>query len=94
MSAAEYLNQLSSNVKVAVGVVVTTTGTSIGDILEIIPDDIGKLGIVIGVILSSILIPSHLISLVRNNTGRKKEQLELKMMEEGYEERRKKSRQG
>ncbi len=88
MSAANLINDM----KVAWGVVAATIGTSNVTILELIPDDIGKLGVVIGLILSFILIPSHLISLVRNNTGRKKEELELKMMEEGYEERRKSSR--
>lgn len=59
--------------KIAATVSAMTTGTGAGTALDWIPDDIGKLGTVIGIILSVILIRIHLVSL-------KKVQFELKTM--------------
>ena len=41
-------------------VAVATTGTGLGTILNLIPDDIGKLATVIGILLSLVLIYVHI----------------------------------
>lgn len=80
MSVKEGLQQLAQSPKIAASVSAVTTGTGAGTILEYIPDDIGKLATLIGIILSVILIRVHLVSL-------KKAQIELKMMKEKEAER-------
>ena len=50
--AAEVLN----NPKVAVTVASTTMGTGLGTILDLIPDDVGKLTTLVGGVLSVVII--------------------------------------
>jgi hypothetical protein len=45
--------------KIASAVASVTTGTGIGTIFDLIPDDIGKLATLIGILLSSVLIYTH-----------------------------------
>jgi hypothetical protein len=49
--------------KVGAGTAITTTGTGIGTIFDYIPDDIGKLATLIGIVLSLVLIRIHLVKL-------------------------------
>lgn len=50
------------NVKAAWAVVGSTFATSIGLLFELIPNDIGKLGTVIAIIFSVILIRMHILN--------------------------------
>lgn len=75
MSGKEVVQEIIHSPKVAAGVSAVTTGTGAGTILEWIPDDIGKLATLVGIILSVILIRVHLI-------GLKKLQLEYKIMKD------------
>lgn len=59
MSAKDTFQEITSSPKVASLVSAATTGTGLGTILEWIPNDIGKLSTVIGIILSSVLIYTH-----------------------------------
>ncbi len=56
MSVTDLLNDL----RVGWTTVVGLTGTGLGALLEWIPDDIGKLGSVVGLILATVLIRVHL----------------------------------
>ena len=60
MSVKEAIQQLVTNTKVASGVAVSTTGSGLGTYLDWIPGDIGKLATLIGIVLSIVLIYSHL----------------------------------
>lgn len=48
-----------SDTKVASVVASVTTATGVGTLLELIPDDIGKLATLVGIMLSSVLIYTH-----------------------------------
>lgn len=80
MSGKEILHQIAQSPKVAAGVSAVTTGTGAGTILDWIPDDIGKLATLVGVILTAILICIHFVKL-------KKERLELEIMRRKERER-------
>lgn len=54
------LEGVVTNIKVAAAVSVSTTTCGLGQLLDIIPDNIGKLGSFIGVVLSVVLIYVHL----------------------------------
>ncbi len=75
MSLKETAGQIVHNPKIAAGVASVTTGTGAGTIFDLIPDDIGKLATLVGIVLSFILIRIHLVSL-------KKANLELKLLKE------------
>ena len=78
------LNELVQNPKVAWSMSTLTTGTGLGTILDAIPNDIGKLATVVGIILSSVLIYTH------SRKGRieyKKTQLEILILKETESER-------
>ena len=49
--------------KVAAAVSAATTGTGLGSVLDLIPNDIGKLATLVGIILSVVLIRIHLLEL-------------------------------
>lgn len=65
--------QITQSPKVAAVVSAVTTGTGAGTILDWIPNDIGKLATVVGIVLSCVLIWVHVINL-------KKAQLELETL--------------
>ena len=78
------LNELVQNPKVAWSMSTLTTGTGLGTILDAIPNDIGKLATVVGIILSSVLIYTH------SRKGRieyEKTQLEILILKETESER-------
>lgn len=59
MHVKEHLTHLATSPKVATAVTTATAGTGMGTILDLIPDDIGKLAVLVGIVLSSLLIYSH-----------------------------------
>ena len=81
MGARDFL----TDVKAAAAVAVTTAGTSVSQVLEWIPDDIGKLGTLVGIVLSTVLIYSHLR---RTSVTCRKTNIEIEILEK-YEAERK-----
>lgn len=55
------MKELLTNSKIAATVGATTATSGMGTILDLIPDNIGKLGTLVGIILSMVLIASHLM---------------------------------
>jgi hypothetical protein len=55
VSHVDYLN----NTKTAIGTVLATIGAGLALTLDMIPDDIGKLASLLGIVLSVILIYNH-----------------------------------
>lgn len=84
-SITRYFGEAASSVKVAASASLATAGTGTATWLEWIPSDIGKLGTVIGVILSLILIYAHVKKLQRDKElhaiEMAKKTLELEMLE-------------
>lgn len=80
MSVKEAIQELAHNPKIAAGVSTVTTGTGLGTVLDFIPDDIGKLATLIGIVLSFILIRVHW-------AGLKKVQLEVSILKTQEAER-------
>ena len=85
MTVREELVQLSHNPKIASGVSALTTGTGVGTFLDYIPNDIGKLATLVGIVLSIILIRVHLL-------GLKKTQLEVEILKQEKAERQEAAR--
>lgn len=78
--------EVASNPKIATVIATSTAGTGVGTILDLIPDDIGKLATLIGIVLSSVLIYTHLR---KGRIEYKKTQLEIKILMDKEESRRK-----
>lgn len=78
------ISELASNPKVASAVSAATTATGLGTILDWIPNDIGKLATVAGIILSSVLIYTHWR---KGQIEYKKTQLEIEILMEKEAER-------
>jgi len=55
----EQLQQLATNPKIASAVSAATTGTGLGTVFDLIPNDIGKLATLVGIVLSTVLIYTH-----------------------------------
>lgn len=73
MSGRELVQQLTHSPKIAAGVAAMTTGTGAGTVLDWIPDDIGKLAVIVGIMVSVMILRVQRVIL-------KKEQLELQIM--------------
>lgn len=54
------IESLVNDVRIGATVSTITTGSGLGVILDLIPDDIGKLATVVGIVLSVVLIFTHL----------------------------------
>ena len=54
------IQEIAENAKIATGTSIATAGSGVATWLEWIPVDIGKLGILIGLTLSLVLIYTHL----------------------------------
>ena len=67
---------LASNAKVAV-VAVSTTISGIGTILDVIPDDIGKLATLLGVVLTTVMIYTRI---THSRIERERAQLEVDIL--------------
>lgn len=50
---------MTSDPRTGIGVAVATISAGVGQAMNVIPDDIGKLGAAVGVVLSLVLIYSH-----------------------------------
>ncbi len=86
----EVLKEIANNPKVASGVSAMTTGTGLGTILEWIPDDIGKLATLVGIILSCVLIYTHWR---KGRIEYSKTKLEILILQEKEAERIEKAKQ-
>ena len=75
------MTDLTTNFKVAIGVVAGTISAGVSTLLELIPDDIGKLASFVGIILSLVLIAVHI-------TVFRKHIIELEMLKEEQRKRR------
>lgn len=84
MSVKEGVQQLASNPKIASGVSAMTTGTGLGTFLDWIPNDIGKLATLVGIVLSLVLIYTHWR---KGRIEYQKTQLEILVLKEKEAER-------
>lgn len=84
MSVTEWLQELASNLKVALTVSATTTTTGLGTALKWIPNDIGKLATLVGIALSLVLIYTHWR---KGRIEYRKTLLEIQILEEKEAER-------
>jgi len=75
---------VTSDLKVAWLTVTGTMGSGLGTILELIPNDIGKLATLIGIILSTVLIYTHWR---KGRVEYEKTKLEIKILMEKEAER-------
>ena len=57
---SDWHHQLLNSAKVATSVAATTVTTGLGTVLDLIPNDIGKLATLVGICLSVVLIGTHL----------------------------------
>ena len=60
MSLKESLSNVTGDVRLGVGTAAAPTSTGLGMVLDYIPDDIGKLASCVGIVLSSVLIYTHI----------------------------------
>lgn len=74
------VSDVLANPKLASGVSIATTGTGVGTILDLIPTDIGKLATVVGIVLSMVLIYTHLLTV-------RKTRVEIRLLEQKEAER-------
>lgn len=79
------MSNLLIDAKVAGATAAATTGTGLATILEMIPNDIGKLATLVGIILSIVLIYTHWR---KGRIEYKKIQLEIAILEGKEEDRR------
>lgn len=84
MNVKEGLAELAQSPKIASAVSTVTTGTGLGTFLDIIPNDIGKLATLIGIILSTVLIYTHWR---KGRIEYQKTQLEILVLKEKEAER-------
>lgn len=84
MSVKEGLQELAGNARIASAVSTATTGTGLGTFLDLIPNEIGKLATLIGIVLSLVLIYTHWR---KGRIEYKKIQLEILILKEKEAER-------
>ena len=88
MSVKNGLIELGQSAKVASLVSTVTTGTGLGTILDLIPHNIGKLATLVGIVLSLVLIYTHLR---KGHLEYKKTLLEIEILKKKEEDRAKRS---
>jgi hypothetical protein len=75
--------------KAAVVISTGTTSSAIGSLLNIIPNDIGKLGVIVGMVLSTVLIVTHIRRAIYEYKDRikdyEKKELELAILRKNLE---------
>jgi hypothetical protein len=75
--------------KAAVVISTGTTSSGIGSLLNIIPNDIGKLGVIVGMVLSTVLIVTHIRRAIYEYKDRikdyEKKELELAILRKNLE---------
>lgn len=84
MSVRSAAEQVISSPKIAGSVSAVTTGSGVGTILDVIPNDIGKLATLIGIVLSLVLIYTHWR---RGRIEYEKTRLEIAILKEREAER-------
>ena len=70
----EHIAHVAASPKVATVLGTATAGTGLGSVLDLIPDDIGKLAVLVGIVLSSLLIYSHSLTV-------RKQRIELRRLQ-------------
>jgi hypothetical protein len=83
ISIRDAIQAVANSPKIASGVATGTTGTGIGTVLDLIPDDIGKLATLIGIVLSSVLIYTHLRRYAMDS---KKNKIDMAILKEKHPE--------
>lgn len=78
MLRSNILNDIATDPKVGTTVAGFTSATGLGTTLSWIPEDIGKLATVVGIVLSLVLIYTHLR---KGRSEYKKVQLEIALLE-------------
>jgi len=73
-------NDWLGEIKVAIAAIAATAGTGVAKILDLIPEDIGKLAVVVSIVLSSIIIYVQLQNV-------RKTKLEIEIMARKEKER-------
>ncbi len=73
MSMRDSILSAASNTKAGVTVAAVTTGTGVGSVFDYIPDDIGKVAVLVGLILSTVVCRLHVLNIKKTN-------LEIEMM--------------
>lgn len=76
---------LVNDVRIGAFISTTTTGSGLGVILDLIPDEIGKLATVVGIVLSVVLIFVHLR---KGYIEHKKTMLEVEILKAKLEDER------
>lgn len=79
----QFVKDVAQEPKVAVGVSAATTGSGLGYLFDWIPSEIGKLATLIGIILSLVLIYTHIR---RGLVEYRKGELDIKIAEARLEE--------
>lgn len=59
------VQEMAQSTKLAAGIAASTTAAGVGEIFGWIPDDIGKLAALIGCVLTTVLIITHLRKLYK-----------------------------
>jgi uncharacterized membrane protein YfcA len=78
------VTDLMSDIKIAWVTVMGTIGSGLGTVLEMIPNEIGKLATLVGIVLSSVLIYTHWR---KGRIEYQKTQLEILILKEKEAER-------
>ena len=80
----DLIYQASVNTRLAAGVAITTTSVGVRNVLNWIPDDIGKLTSLVGGVLTIVLIITHVTVMVRKSRQYKfdaeKQTIELELL--------------
>lgn len=79
------LIQLTTDIKTGAAVAVTTIGTGVSTIFDLIPNDIGKLATVLGIVLTLVLTYSHVLANKTRKLDNAIKKLELDKMEQEME---------
>lgn len=77
MSVSEIVANWMQDARTGTITAASTVGTGMGTVLDLIPNDIGKLATVVGMILSSLLIYAQVIKIQRERVGRERDAIEL-----------------
>ena len=88
MSIKEQAIQYATNIKVGVVTGAGTVSAGAGTWFDVIPDDIGKLASLVGILLSSLLIFFHVQKIRKSALEISKTRLEIEIMKEREAERK------
>lgn len=77
MSVSEIVANWMQDARTGTITAASTVGTGMGTVLDLIPNDIGKLATVVGIVLSALLIYAQVIKIQRERVGRERDAIEL-----------------